>query len=135
MEFKIQIKKGTCLSALFDYVRKEDFMKIGVDIGGSHIGVGLIEDKNILAIKDKILTREDRVNIEKTIVNEITSMVKELCQENSIKDDELELIGIASPGTISNGKIVQAGNLGIINFDLLGELKKEFKCRIIVRKD
>ena len=35
-------------------------MKIGIDLGGSHIGVGLIDGTNIIAIKDKILTREDR---------------------------------------------------------------------------
>lgn len=110
-------------------------MKIGVDLGGSHIGVGLIDGQNIIALKDKILTREDRVNIQETIVNEISSMIKVLCKENEEKIEDLELIGIASPGTISNGKIVKAGNLGIRDFDLIGELKKEFKCNIILRND
>lgn len=110
-------------------------MKIGVDLGGSHIGVGLIDGKEIVAIKDKILTREDRVHIEETIVNEIIFMIKVLCEEHNVKEDELELIGIASPGTVSNGKIVKAGNLGIRNFDLISELKKEFKCKIILRND
>lgn len=94
-------------------------MKIGIDLGGSHIGVGLIEETNIIAIKDKILTREDRVDIKRTIVNEISSMIKSLCEENRIVVEELELIGIASPGTTSNGVIVKAGNLGVKDFDLL----------------
>ena len=39
-------------------------MRIGVDLGGSHIGVGLIEgDKIIGEPKDKILTRQDRIKI------------------------------------------------------------------------
>lgn len=83
-------------------------MKIGVDLGGSHIGVGLIEETNIIASKDKILNREDRANIEQTIVKEIISMILSLCDENDVKPDDLEIIGIASPGTISNGKIVKA---------------------------
>lgn len=94
-------------------------MKIGIDLGGSHIGVGLIEETNIIAIKDKILTREDRVDIKRTIVNEISSMIKSVCEENRIAVEELELIGIASPGTTSNGVIVKAGNLGVKDFDLL----------------
>lgn len=110
-------------------------MKIGIDLGGSHIGVGLIDGQKIIDIKDKILTREDRINIEQTIVNEITFMIKDLCVENTLKVDEIELIGIASPGTISNGTIVKAGNLGIRDFDLISELKKEFKCKIYLRND
>ncbi len=38
-------------------------------------------------------------------------------------------------GTISNGKIVKAGNLGVKDFDLVGELKKEFSNPIIIRND
>ena len=94
-------------------------MKIGIDLGGSHTGVGLIEETNIIAIKDKILTREDRADIKRTIVNEITTMIKDLCNENGIAEEALELIGIASPGTTSNGVIVKAGNLGVKDFDLL----------------
>jgi glucokinase len=110
-------------------------MKIGVDLGGSHIGVGLIEEANIVASKDKILTREDRANIEEVIVNEITNMIKVLCKENKIKEVDLELIGIASPGTISNGVIVKAGNLGIKDFELVSKLKEKFNCNIIMRND
>lgn len=72
-------------------------MKIGVDLGGSHIGVGIIKDATIIDSKDKILTREDRVKIEETIVNSITIMIKDLCNENNVKVEELEIIGIASP--------------------------------------
>ena len=38
-------------------------------------------------------------------------------------------------GTISNGKIVKAGNLGVKGFDLVGALKKEFSNSIIIRND
>lgn len=38
-------------------------------------------------------------------------------------------------GTISNGVIVKAGNLGIHNFDLLNSLKKNFSVPINIRND
>lgn len=110
-------------------------MKIGIDLGGSHIGVGLIEETNIIAVKDKILTREDRVNIKSTIVNEITAMIRSLCEENGVDVNDIELIGIASPGTTSNGVIVKAGNLGVKDFDLITELKKNFNNQMILRND
>ena len=70
---------------------------MGVDIGGSHIGVGLIDGVRIVDSEDKILTRADRINIEKSITNEITRMVNALCSKNNIDVNEIELIGIASP--------------------------------------
>ena len=72
-------------------------MKIGVDIGGSHIGVGLIDGVSIVDSEDKILTRTDRIDIEKSITNEITRMINFLCSKNNIEVKNLELIGIASP--------------------------------------
>lgn len=38
-------------------------------------------------------------------------------------------------GTISNGVIVKAGNLGFSCFDLAGSLKKKFDCPIYIRND
>lgn len=110
-------------------------MKIGIDLGGSHIGVGIIDGANIIDIEEKVFNRQDRVNITQTIINEINRMINVLCARNSINIDNIELIGIASPGTISNGKIVKAGNLGIYNFDLIGDLKKYFSNKIILRND
>lgn len=111
-------------------------MRIGVDLGGSHIGVGLIEEDKIIGnTKDKILTRQDRVNIEESIVTEITRMINELLVENNLKIEQIELIGIASPGTISNGYIVKAGNLNIKNFNLVGALKENFSIPIYIRND
>ena len=71
--------------------------KIGVDIGGSHIGVGLIDGVSIVDSEDKILTRTDRIDIQKSIINEITRMINSLCSKNNIDVKDLELIGIASP--------------------------------------
>ena len=39
------------------------------------------------------------------------------------------------PGTISDGVIIKAGNLGIRKFDLIGELKKYFSNPIYIRND
>lgn len=72
-------------------------MKIGVDLGGSHIGVGLVDGTNIIDSEDKILTRADKVDIEKNITNEITRMTNSLCEKNNINPEDLEIIGIASP--------------------------------------
>ena len=45
--------------------------------------------------------------------------------------DDIEKIGIAFPGTVSNGVVVKADNLGIENFNIVKELKKEFNCALL----
>ena len=111
-------------------------MRIGIDLGGSHIGVGLIEEDKIVGnVKDKILTRQDRVHIEESIVNEIVRLVNELLVENNLSLEDIELIGIASPGTISNGYIVKAGNLNLKNFNIVGFLKEKLNVPIYIRND
>ena len=110
-------------------------MKIGIDLGGSHIGVGIIDGSNIIDMEEKNFNRQDRLNIAETIIDEIRRMIDVLCTRNSIQIKDIELIGIASPGTVSNGKIVKAGNLGIYDFNLVGNLKKYFSNKIILRND
>ncbi len=110
-------------------------MKIGIDLGGSHVGIGLVEDDKILDIKEKHFNREDRAHIEEVILSSIEKLVTELLQSNNLLIDDIESMGIASPGTISQGKIVKAGNLNIKNFDLVGKLKEKYALPIHMRND
>lgn len=110
-------------------------MKIGIDIGGSHVGIGLINEDKIIDVEEKNFNREDRKDIEKTIINSIKNIIDNLLIKHNLKIDDIELIGIAAPGTISNGIIVKAGNLNIQNFDIVSELKKIYSNPIQIRND
>lgn len=110
-------------------------MKIGIDLGGSHVGIGLVEEDKIIDIREKHFNREDRTHIEEVILNSIEKLTTELLQSNNLLIDDIESIGIASPGTISGGKIVKAGNLSIRDFDLVGKLKEKYALPIHMRND
>ncbi len=110
-------------------------MRIGIDIGGSHIGMGLIENSNRIASKEKIFNREDRKDMENAILHSIYTMITELLQEHDLKIEEIEKIGLAAPGTISNGVIVKAGNLNIQNFDIISALRKFYSNPLQIRND
>ena len=62
-------------------------------------------------------------------------MVNELLAENQLQIEAIELIGIAAPGTISEGKIVKAGNLNLHNFEIVSHLQKIFSTPIQIRND
>lgn len=110
-------------------------MKIGIDLGGSHIGIGLIENNEILILKERNFNREDRENLKDNIIKYIYKMISEILTEKNILINDIELIGIASPGTIANGIIKKAENLKLENFDLCGILKEKYNIPIIIRND
>lgn len=111
-------------------------MQIGIDIGGSHIACGIVENGYVLKKKERDFVREDKINIETAIKNTIKKYVLELLDECKINLSDIELMGIATPGNIKNGVIIKADNLGIENFEILDELKKIFDFQsIYVRND
>ena len=86
--------------------RKEVVMeKIGIDLGGSHIAIGVATKtgKILEKIEKKlkgIVTKEVRSVIEKTIIDAVEKFSKEY--------NVLEM-GIAIPGTVNDREIVKSG--------------------------
>lgn len=109
-------------------------MKIGIDLGGSHIGIGLIEQNNLKAVVDKFFTQEDRKNIETAILNNIDELINKILEENELSIKDIEKIGVASPGTVTNGHII-SWNLGLKNFDLQTKLIEKYNLPVKIRND
>lgn len=109
-------------------------MKIGIDIGGSHIGIGLVDGYNLLDTVDKFFSVEDRKNIENAILRNIDELLNKLLNRNNISINSIEKIGVASPGTITNGKIT-SWNLGLKSFDLKSKLEEIYNLKTQVRND
>ena len=111
-------------------------MKIGIAIGGSHIAIGLVESNGkILAKKEKDINTEDKSNIEKFIEETIAVSINEILRNNNIKAEDIEMIGIACPGTSKDGIIVKAENLKIYNFPIAEKLQRYFSAQIKLSND
>lgn len=104
-------------------------MKIGVDLGGSHIGIGLVDENGIILQKEEMFIKE-KVNIEKTIEEFVVEKVMQIANKKTI-----ESIGIAVPGTVSENKIVKAVNLGIENYDLATILEDKLNIKVKLKND
>lgn len=106
-------------------------MKIGIDLGGSHISVGAIDENGkILSQEDIQILEEDKRNIKDIIENYILTSVKKI-----IEFHKVESIGIAIPGTVNERKIIKAVNLGLENYDIVGRLSKEINLPIKIKND
>ena len=106
-------------------------MKIGIDIGGSHIAIGVVNNNGIIVEKiEKRLTKIEKQNIQKSIEEYIIKNIEQFAKKYKI-----ELIGIAVPGTIKDGIILWGGNLNITNYNILEKLQNKINIPIIIRND
>lgn len=106
-------------------------MKIGIDLGGSHISIGVVDNKSFIVEKiEKMLMSEEKKDIKSFIEDYIVKNIKELVEKYKITE-----IGIAVPGTIRGEKIIKSVNLGVENYNLVGNLKKEIDLPIKIRND
>lgn len=109
-------------------------MKIGIDLGGSHIGVGIVENGEIIYKIEKDLQENEKGT--KNIVELIKKIIPEMLKQQNAKIEDIELIGIACPGISEQGKIIKAKNLNIRQIDFKEELGKAYKnVKIIIRND
>lgn len=105
-------------------------MKIGIDIGGSHIAIGIVDNKGkIIEKNEKRLTSVEKKDIEKSIVTYIKEQTKQFKERYKI-----EKMGIGIPEWAENGVIISSGNLGIKNYPLVKELS-ELNLPISIRND
>ena len=100
-------------------------MKIGIDLGGSHVAIGLIDYNNEIVEKRTYYMSENKnTSIQDYIINCIVYGVKEIINSTNNNLEEIELIGIASPGNPKDGCIRNVVNLGIKEFKISEELRK-----------
>lgn len=106
-------------------------MKVGIDLGGSHIAIGVVNNKGriIEKVEKRILTNEKK-EIKTVIERYIFENVKEISRKYKI-----DQIGIAIPGTVTDDKIIKSVNLKIENYDIVKELNKKIKLPIKIRND
>ena len=110
-------------------------MNIGIDVGGSHIGLGIVDNNGKIIFKQEkdYLTQER--DMSDIVMNTIKTLINEITATSSIDFKNIENIGIAFPGTVSNGVVVKAENLGIQNLKIVELLTNSFKCNIKLEND
>ena len=98
-------------------------MKIGIDLGGSHIAIGVV-DKNgeIIEKSEKRLTTFEKKNIKQSIEECIIKYVSFFAEKYNITQ-----IGMAIPGWAENGVILSSGNLEIKKLCYCGAVAKTNK--------
>ena len=98
--------------------------RIGIDLGGTNIAAGLVNDKYEIVKKLSTPTHADREA--SAIVDDMADLCKKLCKEADIQISSLNSIGVATPGLANceKGIVEYANNLPFRNLPLANMLKK-----------
>ena len=113
-------------------------MRIGIDIGGSHLSVGVVDDKNeIILKKEHNWTNEEKIDLSQSIQIYIKRFIKEIIEENY----SIEKIGIGFPagniidGVVNKwGKIIDLPKILMHEFNIPTYLKNDVKCSALCEK-
>ena len=106
-------------------------MKIGVDLGGSHIAIGVIDKEGKIVEKiEKRITSKEKQDVKESIESYLIENIKEMQKKYKITE-----IGIAIPGTVSKDIVIKSVNLGLSNYHIVENLKKEIDLPIKIRND
>lgn len=68
-------------------------MKIGIDLGGSHIAIGLIDEEKIIKKYEHNFSNVEKENLEKTIKEFISGTIDSILADKI----KIEMVGICTP--------------------------------------
>lgn len=106
-------------------------MKIGIDIGGSHVGMAVVEESKIIKQKEFVYD----FNFKKDLRNNLESLLKHMISE-IIEEYTIEKIGISIPGRLQNGILTRSPNMPEMEgFDFIKELSNTFSLPVTIKKD
>lgn len=112
-------------------------MKVGIDIGGSHVAVGLINEAGRIICKSE-KSLDDKLgeeNFSKTLIKTIIQQIDNVLEQANKDITKVTLIGIAVPGMVSKTEIIKAENLHIKDLQIVKEINKYYNIPIKLRND
>jgi glucokinase len=81
----------------------------GIDVGGTNIKAGIVDESLTLICKASIPTNVGRD--ERDIIKDMATLVITLAKENDISLGDIQRVGIGIPGVAKNGVVIALNNL------------------------
>lgn len=97
---------------------------LGIDLGGTNIAIGLVDEKLNIVFKDKVPTGASRPTSD--IMDDMAALCKKVVEKAGATFSDVAYIGIAAPGSVDpvNGVVRYCNNIKMLNYPIAEELKK-----------
>lgn len=110
-------------------------VRIGIDLGGTNIVAGVMDDHYQLLAKAKCKTNASRPARE--IVTDMARMAREAAEKAGVAMNEVAHVGVGSPGTCNaaNGIVEYANNLGFDHVPIKAWLEEDLHIPVSIEND
>lgn len=113
---------------------------IGVDVGGTNIACGVVNENCEIISRSKVKTNEHGSGAPAPYVNvleEIKNAIRIACEDAGIAPSAVHSIGIGCPGTCNqaSGVVEYSNNLGFVNVPLKKDVEDEFGIPVYLEND
>ncbi|MDD2534025.1 MAG: ROK family protein [Eubacteriales bacterium] len=108
---------------------------IGIDLGGTNIKVGLVNELGEILLKKSVKTRAERSG--EAIVADMANLSLDVIREAGLRESDVVSIGIGSPGVPNNktGELVIAYNLPFHHMPMRLEMHKVTSLPVYIDND
>lgn len=108
---------------------------IGIDLGGTNIAIGLVDENGKIIHKDSVPTLRDREYPE--IIKDMAMLTLKVIKDAGVDINEVNSIGIGCPGTPNSrdGILIYANNLKFRNVPIRGEMHKYINLPVYLDND
>lgn len=105
--------------------------RIGIDLGGTNIAAGLVNERFEIVAKDSLPTQAKRPP--EQIVDDIALLCRRVCEAAGVCESDVEAVGIASPGVANHdsGVVEYANNLPFRHFPIAALLRERFPVGLV----
>lgn len=109
-------------------------MYIGIDLGGTNIAAGIVDEAGNIKHEKSCETKTEREPHE--IIEDMIALILNILEEAHVQLEEIKAIGIGIPGLADkNGNVIFCVNLGWKNVPLSGMLEKALHKPIYIDND
>lgn len=108
---------------------------LGVDLGGTNIAIGLVDESGKIVHKDSVPTGRERPYQE--ILKDMAMLCLKVIKDAGVDQKDVKSIGVGSPGVpdTKTGSIVRNYNLNFHNTPVRTELQKYIHLPVYVEND
>ena len=108
---------------------------VGIDLGGTNIAAGLVDDQGNIIHKDSVPTLSDREYPE--IIYDMAMLTLKVIKDSGISIDDVKAIGVGSPGApnCDEGILIYASNLKFRNVPIRAGIQKYVDLPVYLDND
>ncbi|MBQ2931668.1 MAG: ROK family glucokinase [Clostridia bacterium] len=110
-------------------------MLVGIDLGGTNIAIGLVDEKGKILKQDSTPTLGKRSADE--IIDDMIALAEKVIYDANLSKDKIKGIGIGCPGAVDNknGTIIFTENIPFSNYPISDRFKEYFDAPIHLEND